>query len=74
MVSALEALMEDARAGRLTATTPDDRWLLLRMDEALQDCDAIRQMAIHDHPGQPMFARVSTEPVSIRAAEVRALA
>jgi hypothetical protein len=74
VVSALSALVDDARAGRLTATTSGDLWVLLRMEEALQDCGEIRQMATRDHPSHPAFAAGATAPASIQARRLRALA
>jgi hypothetical protein len=74
LVSALSALVDDARAGRITATTSGDLWVLLRMEEALQDCGEIRQMATRDHPSHPAFAAGATAPASIHARRLRALA
>ena len=47
---ALVALVADARACRVSATAPGERWLILRIDEALRGFADIQEMAADDEP------------------------
>lgn len=50
IADALTALLEDARAGRVSTTARGGQWLMLRIEEALRGFDDIRQMAFDDPP------------------------
>jgi hypothetical protein len=42
---AVLALLDDVRGGTVSATSPEDRWLVRRIEEALGGVDDIQQMA-----------------------------
>ena len=71
--SALRKLMEDARVGRVRATSPGDRWLVLRIEEALRGFDDIQQMATRDDLQPPTYPGGTAGRASIRASRARAL-
>ncbi|HWC10898.1 MAG TPA: hypothetical protein VG455_06710 [Acidimicrobiales bacterium] len=71
--SALRKLLEDARAGRARATSPGDRWLVLRIEEALLGFDDIQQMATDEELQPPTYAGGTAGRASIRASRARAL-
>ena len=70
---ALGALLEDAREGRVSAASLGDRWLVLRIEEALRGFDDIQQMAAGDEPLPPSRAGGPDGRASIRARRVRTL-
>jgi hypothetical protein len=72
LASALRRLLADARTGRVRATAPGDRWLALRIEEALRAFEDIRQMAIGDESAPPMRADGTTGTLSILAPRVQA--
>ena len=67
LASELSGLLADARTGKVRATTPGDRWLALRIEEALRGFDDIQQMAIGHEPAPPMPAGGNAGRVSILA-------
>lgn len=68
---ALRGLLADARMGRVRAAAPGDRWLALRIEEALRGFDDIQRMAIGHEPARPIPAGVTAGKVSISAGRVR---
>ena len=71
--SAVRALLEGARVGRARAATPGDRWLMLRIEEALRGFDEIRQMATDDRPEAPLYASDTARTPMILAPQARNL-
>ena len=71
--SAVSALLEDARVGRVSAATPEDRWLVLRIEEALSGFDDIQQMDTVYDAVPPSNAGAAAATVSILARRARAL-
>jgi hypothetical protein len=70
LASALRGLLADARMGKVRATTPGDRWLSLRIEEALRGFDDIQQMAVGHEPPLRLHAG-GTATVSISASRVQ---
>jgi len=71
--SALSGLLADVRMGKVTATAPGDRWLALRVEEALRGFDDIQQMAVGHEPAPWTGAGATAGAVSILAPRVQAL-
>ena len=68
VAGALGALLEDAREGRVSAASPGDRWLVVRIEEALRGFDDIQQMAAGDEPLSPSLGGgpAGSAPVAAR--------
>jgi hypothetical protein len=73
VAGALGALLEDAREGRVSAESPGDRWLVVRIEEALTGFDDIQQMAAGDEPLSPSRAGGPAGRASIRVRGVGTL-
>ena len=71
--SAVRALLEDARVGRVGVATPEDRWLVPRIEEALSGFDDIQQMDTGYEPVPPSNAGAAAATASILARRARAL-
>lgn len=69
--SAVSALLEDARVGTVSVATPEDRWLVLRIDEALSGFDDIRQMDTGYEPAPRANIGAAAARVSILARRAR---
>ena len=67
--NALGGLLADARTGKVSATAPGDRWLALRIEEALRGFDDIQQMAVAEPASLLHTGRTGT--VSISAPRVQ---
>jgi hypothetical protein len=67
--SALGGLLADARTGKVRATAPGDRWLALRIEEALRGFDDIQQMAVAEPA--PLLHASRSRTVSISAPRVQ---
>jgi hypothetical protein len=71
LASALRDLLVDVRMARVTATAPGDRWLALRVEDALRGFEDIRQMSIGHEPAPQMHAGATAGAVSILAPQVQ---
>jgi hypothetical protein len=67
--NALGGLLANVRTGKVRATAPGDRWLALRIEEALRGFDDIQQMAVVEPA--PLLHAGRTGTVSISAPRVQ---
>jgi hypothetical protein len=69
---AVRALLEGTRNGGARAGAPGDRWLMLRIEEAIRGFDEIQQMAADDKPEAAPYASDTAQTLLVLAPRARA--
>lgn len=70
--SAARSLLEGMWSGTLIANTPEDQWLVHRIEDALAGLDEIREMSAGDDAESPRDLGVAAGKASILAAQAGA--